>query len=325
MGDLRRVTKSHPCPICGKDDWCGYNDRVVICMRIPSNVPTRNGGWLHKLDIGAKTYIKPEVPETVVLKRDDNILDQVYRKLLSLLPLYSQHQQHLYERGINDDEIERFMYRSLPANGRDQILSYFAPEEVERIPGFGTKKGHLVLCGRPGLIIPVISPEGKIVALVIRPDKQEKGRKYIFLSSAWLENGASPGARLHMAVPAKITSSAVWITEGPLKANIAASRLGAKVLAVPGVSNWGEILKLNLPQKAVLAYDTDYDNFQVKYHARKLANALIRRGVDLRVALWQGYKGIDDALVGGVKIQLLQTGIKPLPQKDKTEEKCPAK
>jgi len=40
------------CPVCGKKDWCGIStDRVlVICMRTPSDRPTRNGGWLHRLD-----------------------------------------------------------------------------------------------------------------------------------------------------------------------------------------------------------------------------------------------------------------------------------
>lgn len=329
LKDLIRVSRRHPCPICGKGDWCAYNSRIAICMRIPSNAPTKNGGWVHQLspDIATKVskIAKQKKTQMVAKRQSDEILNKVYRKLLSLLPLQSHHYQHLRERGMTDNEIERFNYKSLPAGGREKILSYFDSKEVERVPGFGLKRGQLTLAGRPGLLIPVISPEGHIVSLVIRPDIQREGRKYVVLSSSWLENGASPGARLHLAIPDQIATDALWITEGPLKANMASIRLKAKVLAVPGVSNWGEILKLNLPQKAVLAYDTDYDNFQVKYHARKLANALIRRGVDLRVALWQGYKGIDDALVGGVKIQLLQTGIKPLPQKDKTEEKCPAK
>lgn len=39
------------CPICGKKDWCGISEdrQAVVCMRVPSSRPTRNGGWLHRL------------------------------------------------------------------------------------------------------------------------------------------------------------------------------------------------------------------------------------------------------------------------------------
>lgn len=43
-----RVNRQHPCPICEKADWCGYDDvGAVCCMRIASTKPARNGGWIH--------------------------------------------------------------------------------------------------------------------------------------------------------------------------------------------------------------------------------------------------------------------------------------
>ena len=33
----RRVTKSEPCPICGRDGWCSFGERVIHCMRVESN------------------------------------------------------------------------------------------------------------------------------------------------------------------------------------------------------------------------------------------------------------------------------------------------
>lgn len=44
-----RVSKAAPCPICGKHDWCGVSAETgaVCCMRIQSDRPTENGGWLH--------------------------------------------------------------------------------------------------------------------------------------------------------------------------------------------------------------------------------------------------------------------------------------
>ena len=48
MNKWHRVTTAHPCKICGKGDWCGYNDEgAVCCMRIASQKPARNGGWIH--------------------------------------------------------------------------------------------------------------------------------------------------------------------------------------------------------------------------------------------------------------------------------------
>ena len=46
-----RVSRSVPCPICGRPDWCGVapDGSVAICMRVESDRPTRNGGWLHSL------------------------------------------------------------------------------------------------------------------------------------------------------------------------------------------------------------------------------------------------------------------------------------
>lgn len=45
-----RVTRHRPCPICQKPDWCtvSANGEVVCCMRVKSDRPTRNGGWLHR-------------------------------------------------------------------------------------------------------------------------------------------------------------------------------------------------------------------------------------------------------------------------------------
>ena len=45
-----RVTQQHPCPICGKPDWCTVGDKVVCCMRVESPHTLKNGGWAHGMD-----------------------------------------------------------------------------------------------------------------------------------------------------------------------------------------------------------------------------------------------------------------------------------
>lgn len=51
---FNQVTRFNLCPACGRPDWCVISaDRsVAICMRIASDRPTRNGGFLHKHDRG---------------------------------------------------------------------------------------------------------------------------------------------------------------------------------------------------------------------------------------------------------------------------------
>lgn len=50
MNQWLRVNKKHPCKVCGRQDWCTYTDSGSCCMRVKSEVPMRNGGWLHRLD-----------------------------------------------------------------------------------------------------------------------------------------------------------------------------------------------------------------------------------------------------------------------------------
>jgi hypothetical protein len=47
-----RVSRSNPCPVCGRPDWCtlSTDGRTVSCMRIESDRQARNGGWLHATD-----------------------------------------------------------------------------------------------------------------------------------------------------------------------------------------------------------------------------------------------------------------------------------
>ena len=44
-----RVSKQHPCPVCGRPDWCGIAEdgAVAVCMRVESNQTAKNGGWVH--------------------------------------------------------------------------------------------------------------------------------------------------------------------------------------------------------------------------------------------------------------------------------------
>lgn len=57
----QRVSHKNPCQICGKPDWCTItpDGTGACCMRTPSEYPTKNGGYLHR--IGAQPTYRPPV------------------------------------------------------------------------------------------------------------------------------------------------------------------------------------------------------------------------------------------------------------------------
>jgi len=60
--EIIRVTKSHPCPICGRFDWDSYtaDGRLAFCMRVPSDRQAKNGAYIHVLrDDTAVRHIPP--------------------------------------------------------------------------------------------------------------------------------------------------------------------------------------------------------------------------------------------------------------------------
>lgn len=47
---LVRVTREHPCPVCGKTEWCSVSDNgeIIVCMRAESERQSSDGnGWIH--------------------------------------------------------------------------------------------------------------------------------------------------------------------------------------------------------------------------------------------------------------------------------------
>lgn len=52
MSTMTRVSRSHPCPVCKKSDWCLMGTDVVVCMRVQSSrvkmFADSTIGWLHR-------------------------------------------------------------------------------------------------------------------------------------------------------------------------------------------------------------------------------------------------------------------------------------
>lgn len=58
------VTRGHPCPICGKPDWCGVSSdgELAVCMRVDNGRSARNGGWTHVLADKREKWTPPPKP-----------------------------------------------------------------------------------------------------------------------------------------------------------------------------------------------------------------------------------------------------------------------
>ena len=55
-----RVSKSHPCPVCEKPDWCRvFSDGWAECMRVQSDRPAKSGGWMHRHPDAPQCFLAP--------------------------------------------------------------------------------------------------------------------------------------------------------------------------------------------------------------------------------------------------------------------------
>ncbi len=97
LRDFRRVSRSAPCPICGKPDWClaGVDGSSAICARVES--PTRAGeaGWLHRLVEGDRRAGRLRV-RTIRTSKSSSGLDGATLRVLA-----AKYAANLPERGLH--------------------------------------------------------------------------------------------------------------------------------------------------------------------------------------------------------------------------------
>ncbi len=308
-----RVNKRNRCWVCHKPDWCLVSEdrQAAICARIESDKPVGNkgAGWLHILGTSlplSPPKLRPEAKRTP--KAVPDVLDKVYQALLQELSLSKTHHDNLLRRGLTDVEIDSLCYRTLPANGRRELVTSLRAKGVRLagVPGFYLKAGQWQLAGPVGIAIPVRDTRSRIVGLQVHCDNSESG-KYKWLSSRGFNAGCSPGVPIHVAGKVSVNGE-LWITEGPLQADIAALKLDRLVLAVAGVGNWPGVIPIIRelkPERAIIAFDMDkVSNSTVKLHSDALMTCLIKCGIRMFEADWDTqFKGLDDLLTGGQTCQ----------------------
>jgi hypothetical protein len=256
-----------------------------------------------------------EPPATRTLRAPDVVIDRVYRALIAQLGLSEEHRAALLHRGLSPEAVMEAGYRSLPVSGRDRVVEDLLRRGVDLggVPGFARprKGGNWRLYGQPGLLIPVRDLHGAILGCQVRSDQNASSR-YRWLSTPDTERragGASSGAPCHVAGRGFLDGR-LWITEGPLKADVTSHRLSVPVLGVAGVANWRKAVPLvreTGAERIILAFDQDEREETRKAVERNLAEfreALQAMQVRVLTASWKEGKGIDDALALGKSVKV---------------------
>jgi hypothetical protein len=183
---------------------------------------------------------------------------------------------------------------------------------LEGVPGFYRvgDDWRMVRC-RAGYFVPYRDAHKHLVGLQYRLDEPLDGgkTKYLWLSSSpdKYRGGASSGTPLHVARPDLLRgASEVVVTEGALKAEVAAKHLNMPFIAGAGVTCFGSDfaarLRRDFPALRVvrLAFDMDWQKkAEVKAALFHLMDELERARFRVDVWGWPSHmgKGIDDYLL----------------------------
>ena len=208
---------------------------------------------------------EPEIPGAV--PAPDHVRHKTYSMFFSMLVLADTHRKNLLKCGFTEQQIEENGYKSTPVFGfrslTKKLLS--AGCTVEGVPGFyQDRDGEWTIHfsnKSSGFLVPVRNMDHMIVGAQIRLDHPYDGRKYIWLSSTNFHMGTSSGSPVHLAgSPGEKT---IFITEGPLKGDLAHSLSGRTFGCVPGANQYANLppflreMKQMGTQSVYEAYDMD--------------------------------------------------------------------
>lgn len=264
-------------------------------------------------------------PPVKVKKLNLELMDEVYRIFLDMIPLSEEDEALLKTRGLTSEEIKGYKLKTFPRRTvtfrrsfEEEIRRRFGSEDVLfDVPGFFKKAGeHFSFGYQSGILIPCYNYLGQIVGLQIRKRDTNAENKYVWFSSSYclkndpkgnyVEDGLSPGSPLGFEF-GKFKSK-MFITEGFFKAVAIRKRYDMSVITVQGVGNWRPLIyqiegiKEKFPKfkNVVIAYDSDMCyNLNVAEQALKLGTALMEKGIGVEYLLWpydEDTKGIDDLI-----------------------------
>ncbi|ADQ06186.1 zinc finger CHC2-family protein [Caldicellulosiruptor hydrothermalis 108] len=235
------------------------------------------------------------------------VRDKVYREFLKLLTLNEKHKADLLRRGLSETAIRVKGYKTLfvEKEKRLEICRTLQTKgySLEGIPGFFKHKttGEWDFIPYQGYAIPVKNLNGQIIGLQVRMDEPCLSKYRWFSSSSSKDVGTPAEANLH--VTGSCSDDVVYITEGVLKADVAAYLSGKMFIGLPGVSSCHKQLIQTLqqlqPKLVILAFDMDYrEKKEVAYNLEKIKSMLAENGFKFKQIEWDArFKGIDDYLL----------------------------
>lgn len=214
-----------------------------------------------------KREIIPKEPEIEnVPPAPDAVRHKTYSMFFSMLVLADTHRQNLLKRGFTEQQIEENGYKSTPVFGYKNLTKKLlaAGCTVEGVPGFyQDRDGEWTIHfsnKSSGFLVPVRNMEGLIVGAQIRLDHPYDGRKYIWLSSTNYHRGTSSGSPVHLAGnPGEKT---VFVTEGPLKGDLAHVLSGRTFGCVPGANQYANLPPF-LPAMKLMGTETVYEAYDM--------------------------------------------------------------
>ncbi len=239
-----------------------------------------------------------------------------YYDMLQHLALTPKHREDLRRRGLTDEQIDRNMYRSMPATEQARqhlawILNDF--HDLHGIPGFyTTARGAWSMSPQQGLMIPACNKEGYIQGLQIRLDNESNPkRKYRWFSSRYMKDGTRGRSWIH--ITGDVTARTAYLTEGGLKGDVASALSGGKLyICIAGVNALKDLetvlLGLDI-NELVIAMDMDkVCNSNVQAALEKIVGTVgAIPGLRLRPFNWDpGIKGVDDFMLA------LRKGYRPM-------------
>lgn len=294
------LKRDRRCPICDSGDGrCKEQDELILCMGMPDGGAidgwhflgsSRDNLWGKFVPERDRTYTESErrewrdrqqrrEQERERLQRERAARSMPvaerhhwYSLLLSELTLDPIDRADLRRRGLTDAQIDARGYRSI-APGQRLTGRYPA-----NLPG--VTDGRVTVSGA-GYLVPALTVDGAIAGFQVRLRDAESGR-YRWVSSAGnpanLASGELPVTIAYPAIPDPDRSGWLGFSEGILKPQLAADRLGFPVIGASGGNFGGAAAQIQAaiahlqPSKLVLLPDGGaVKNPQILGRYRKLA------------------------------------------------------
>lgn len=228
-------------------------------------------------------------------------IDKVYNDFLDKLSLSEMHYDSLISRGLDDKDVQRWKFKSVPMFGYKRIAEELIDKghDLNGVGGFYKDADRWTIninSKMTGIIVPSWDIDGLIEGLQIRLDVPFGKCKYIWVSSDGKYKGTGTKATPFFAKGPRKKDTLI-ITEGAFKAIIPSKIFGYSVLGIPGVNNQKEIEKI-IPQikkrykKIIEAFDADFRfNDNVKSAKLKLKEMMKNHGFEYGTFEWDYSKG----------------------------------